>query len=88
MWVTKYRDKVLTIEVSERVRDLVRRIYETFAIEIEIEKGVVSKDYVHILVRAPPTMAHSEIMSRFIVHRSSRLLEEFPDLRKGYWGRG
>jgi len=62
VWVTKYRYKVLMGEVSLRVRDLVRQTCEAF--EIRIISGVVSKDHVHILVSAPPTLAPSEIMRR------------------------
>ena len=58
VWVTKYRDKVLTGDVALRVRELVRQTCEIF--EIKILKGVVSKDHVHILVSAPPHMAPSE----------------------------
>lgn len=43
VWVTKYRYKVLTGEVGERVRELVRQVCSTF--EIRIVKGVVSRDY-------------------------------------------
>ena len=55
VWVTKHRYKVLTEEVTERVRELVREISEAF--EIRIMKGVVSKDHVHILASYPSTMA-------------------------------
>jgi len=85
VWVTKYRYKVLTAEVAERVRDMVRQVCETF--EIRIVKGVVSKDHVHILVSAPPNMAPSEIMRRIKGNTASRLFEEFPHLKKRYWGR-
>jgi len=47
VWVTKYRYKVLTGDVAERVRELVRQTCAAF--EIRIVKGVVSKDHVHIL---------------------------------------
>lgn len=85
VWVTKYRYKVLTTEVGERVRELVRQVCATF--EIRIVSGVVSKDHVHILVSAPPNMAPSEIMRRIKGNTSSRLFEEFPHLKKRYWGR-
>ena len=85
VWVTKYRYKVLTLEVAERVRELVRQVCTTF--EIRIVKGVVSKDHVHILVSAPPNMAPSEIMRRIKGNTSNRLFEEFPHLKKRYWGR-
>ena len=85
VWVTKYRYEVLTGEVAERVRELVRETCEAF--EIRIVKGVVSKDHVHILTSCPPNMAPSEIMRRIKGRTSSKLFEEFPHLRKKYWGR-
>jgi len=84
VWVTKYRYSVLKGEVGERVRELIRQTCEAF--EIRILKGVVSKDHVHILVSAPPELAPSEIMRRIKGRSSSKLFEEFPSLRKRYWG--
>ena len=71
-------------DVGQRVRELVRQTCEAF--EIRIIKGVVSKDHVHILVSAPPELAPSEIMHRIKGHTSSQLFEEFPTLKKRYWG--
>ncbi|MDY0219898.1 MAG: IS200/IS605 family transposase [Desulfobacterium sp.] len=85
VWVTKYRYQVLTGDVALRVRELVRQTCEHF--EIRIIKGVVSKDHVHIFVSAPPTMAPSEIMRRIKGRTASKLFEEFPVLKKRYWGR-
>lgn len=85
VWVTKYRYKVLRGDVGLRVRELVRQTCEAF--EIRILKGVVSQDHVHILVSAPPELAPSEIMRRIKGRSSSKLFEEFPTLKKRYWGR-
>jgi putative transposase len=85
VWVTKYRYKVLRGEVAERVRERVRQSCEAF--EIRIVQGVVSKDHVHILVSAPPNLAPSEIMRRIKGRTSSYLFEEFPPIKKRYWGR-
>ena len=71
VWVTKYRYKVLSGEVAERVRELVRQTCEAF--EIRIVKGVVSKDHVHILVSSPPNLAPSEIMRRIKGRTASKL---------------
>ena len=85
VWVTKYRYQLLTGDVGERTRELVRQTCEAF--EIRILKGVVSKDHVHILVSAPPNMAPSEIMRRIKGRSANKLFEEFPLLKKRYWGR-
>ena len=65
--------------------ELLRQIYEAF--EVKILKGVVSKDHVHLLVSAPPTIAPSELMRRIKGRASSKLFEEYPKLKKRYWGR-
>ncbi|MBP8284477.1 MAG: IS200/IS605 family transposase [Chromatiaceae bacterium] len=85
VWVTKYRYKVLQGDVGQRVRERVRQTCEAF--EIRILKGVVSKDHVHILVSVPPELAPSEMMRRIKGRTSSQLFEEFPALKKRYWGR-
>ena len=85
VWVTKYRYKVLQGEVALRVKELVHQTCEAF--EINIISGVVSKDHVHMFVSAPPNLAPSEIMRRIKGRSSSKLLEEFPHLKKRYWGR-
>jgi putative transposase len=85
VWVTKYRYHVLVGDLALRVRELVRQTCERH--EIQILRGVVSKDHVHILVSAPPSISPSTIM-RWVKGRTSRkLFEEFPHVKKRYWGR-
>ena len=84
MWVTKYRYHVLAGEVKLRVREIIRQICQQH--DLLIEQGHVSKDHVHILVSAPTHMSASQIMQK-IKGRSSRMLQqEFPHLKKRYWG--
>jgi len=84
VWATKYRYQVLTGDVGLRVRELVRQTCEH--LEIEILKGVVSKDHVHLLVSAPPNWSVSNIMKRIKGRSSTKLFQEFPQLKKRYWG--
>ena len=85
VWATKYRYEVLNGEVKKRCRELIRQDCEV--LELEILKGVVSKDHVHIHIEYPPRLSISEI-SKQLKGRSSRLLQkEFPHLKKRYWGR-
>ncbi len=83
--VTKYRYQILQGGLSLRVRELVRQTCERF--EIQIIRGVVSKDHVHILVSAPPNMSPSDIMRRVKGRVSRKIFEEFPHVKKRYWGR-
>ena len=84
VWVTKYRYHTLIGELALRLRELVRQSCERM--EIQILRGVVSKDHIHILVSAPPSYAPSEIMRRIKGSTSRKLFEEFPHLKKRYWG--
>ena len=85
VFVTKYRYQVLKGDVGHRVYDLIRQTCQAF--EIEIIQGVVSKDHVHLLLSAPPTLAPGEIMRRIKGRSSNKLFERFPGLKKRYWGR-
>ena len=85
VWVTKYRYPVLQGELAVRLRELIRQVCYQF--EIEIIRGVVSKDHVHVLISAPPTMSPAEIMRRIKGRTSAKLFEEFPHIKKRYWGR-
>ncbi|MGK5094585.1 IS200/IS605 family transposase [Deltaproteobacteria bacterium TL4] len=83
VWITKYRYHVLVGDLKTRVREMVRQI--CLQHELNILKGHVSNDH-DLLVSAPPHLAPNQIMQK-IKGRSSRLLQqEFPHLRKRYWG--
>ena len=84
IWVTKYRYQVLIGDIAYRLRDLLRQGCETRG--ITIVKGNVSKDHVHMLISSPTTLAPSKIV-QYLKGRSSKLIqEEFPELKKRYWG--
>jgi putative transposase len=85
VWITKYRKKVLKGEVAIRTRDIIRQTCEKFG--VDIIKGNISSDHVHIFVSIPPHYAVSKIIQN-IKGRSSRILQqEFPEIRREYWGR-
>jgi putative transposase len=84
VWTTKYRYKILTGKVAERLRELLRQGCE--ARGIKIIKGSINKEHVHMLVGCAPTLAPSKMM-QYLKGRSSKILqEEFNELRKRYWG--
>src|SRR4051812_48559287 len=83
VWITKYRYKILVGEVGERARDLLRQI--AAAREVRVIRGAVSPDHIHMLV-VVPQQAPAKLV-QFLMGRSSRMLQqEFPHLRKRYWG--
>jgi putative transposase len=84
VWVTKFRYHVLVGDIKVRCRELILQVCE--AEDIVILKGVVSKDHVHMLIEYPPKLAVMDIV-KSLKGRSSRLLQqEFPQLKKRYWG--
>lgn len=82
--ITKYRYKVLQGNVAIRLRELLRQGCE--AKGLEIVRGSISKDHVHLLLSCPTTMSPSQI-AQYLKGRSSHLLQdEFPEIKKRYWG--
>ena len=84
VWITKYGYKVLRGEVAERARDLLRQICQ--AREVVIIGGAVSPDHIHMLVSSPGHLAPAKLVQYLKGRSSRRLQEEFPHLRKRYWG--
>jgi putative transposase len=84
IWCTKYRYKILLGRIAERARDLIRQVCQMR--DVVIVRGAVSPDHIHMLLSAPPHLAPAKL-AQYIKGRSSRRLqEEFPELRKRYWG--
>ena len=84
VWITKYRYQILKGDIAYRLRELLRQGCE--ARGITIIKGNVSKDHVHMLISCPTNMAPSQII-QYLKGRSSKLIQdEFPELKRRYWG--
>jgi putative transposase len=85
VWITKYRKPVLVGGIAERLRDLIREICKSM--DIEIVKGHISKDHVHLLVSVPPYHSVSDVLKRIKGKTSRRLLSDSRMLAKQFWGR-
>ncbi len=85
VWITKYRKKVMVGIVAERVRDLLRFICKEN--DVEILKGHVSKDHVHLFISVPPHLAISKLVQYLKGKSSYKLLQENKQLSKEFWGR-
>ena len=85
VWITKYRYKVLTQEMRLRIREITRQICAQMG--VHIIKGVLSQDHVHMFVEIPPKHSVSDFMRRVKGCTSRKVQQEFPELRKRYWGR-
>lgn len=85
VWITKYRYKVLTYDIKKRVREIIAVVAEE--LNIKIENGVISSDHIHIFANIPPHIKVSEFVQKAKGRSSKKIQEEFPILRKKYWGR-
>ncbi len=84
VWITKYRKPVLTGRVGYQVRDLIREICRTF--NVQILKGHVSSDHVHLFISCPPQLSMSKLAQYLKGKTSRKLLQENAPLRKQFWG--
>ena len=85
VWITKYRKKVLGGLVGERVRELIREICKKN--NVEILKGHVSRDHVHLFVSVPPHLAISKLLQYLKGKSSYKLMQENKQISKQFWGR-
>ena len=84
VWVTKYRKKVLSGEIARRTRELIREICRTN--EVEIIKGHVSRDHVHLLVSMPPYLSVSKLVGYIKGKTSRKIQQEYTEIRRRFWG--
>ncbi len=85
VWSTKYRFKVLQGPLRLRVRDICRQVCAQNG--VEIIKGVLSSDHVHMFVSVPPKLAISDLMRLMKGRSSHKIQQDFPQIKKRYWGR-
>ena len=85
VWGTKYRYKVLRGEVQKRCRALLIQICDAEA--VEILKGVVGKDHVHMHIEYPPHKSISHLVKKMKGRTSRKLQMEFDELKRYYWGK-
>jgi putative transposase len=84
VWVSKYRYSVLRGEPALRVRAIAREV--CLKHNVQILKGHVSSDHVHMHVSVRPNIAISQLLQYLKGKNSHHLLSEFPHLKKRYWG--
>ena len=85
VWITKYRKPVMRGDIAVRVRDLIREISRSM--DVEILKGHVARDHVHLFVSIPPQVSVSNYVKAVKGKSSRKLLSEYRRLSKAFWGR-
>ena len=85
VWTTKYRYRVIVGKIAERTRKLV--IQSCNSMNVNIIKGAIGKEHIHLLVSCPPSLSVSKLVQQLKGKTSRTLQMEFKELRKRYWGR-
>lgn len=85
VWIPKYRKAILQGPVALRVRDILRRI--AMEHELHIISGKVARDHVHLFLSHRPNQDIRTIVQWLKGISSRVLLQEFPHLRKQFWGK-
>lgn len=84
VWITKYRYRVLQGDLRLKVRDIIGQVADQMG--IKIVNGVLSADHVHVFVEIPPHIAVCDFVKMAKGRSSRRIQQDFPDIRKRYWG--
>ena len=85
VWSSKYRYAVLEGDVKSRCREILIQICESE--DVDILKGVVSGNHIHMHIGYRPSQSISNLVKRLKGRTSRKLQQEFPKLQKRYWGR-
>ena len=85
VWSTKYRYHVLKGDIQTRCRSLLIQICDLE--DVQILKGVISKDHVHMHLEYGPSQRISDLVKKLKGRSSRKLQQEFPELKQRYWGK-
>ena len=81
VWCVKYRRKVLSPEISERLYQLLRAIGEEKGFSV-VDCKVGENDHIHCFVSAPPKLSVTAVVKYLKGISGNTLLKEYPELRK------
>ena len=85
VWITKYRKPILYGKEAHRIRDLIREICRK--LDVEILKGSMQRDHIHLFVSVPPYISVSKLMQSIKGKTSRKMLAESEKFKKLFWGK-
>ena len=90
IFIPKFRRKTFFKEVRKEVGEILRTLCEYK--NVELVKGSISVDHVHMYVKIPPKMSVSEFMGYLKGKSALMAFDRFPQMKRGrgrhLWARG
>lgn len=84
--VTKYRKKVITSDISDRLKEIFEYIAPTY--DMEIIEWNFESDHIHVLFKSAPTCCLSKFINAYKSASSRLIKKEFPEIRTQLWKEG
>lgn len=84
VWCVKYRRKVLTGQIEQRLYELVQETASEKGFTV-VQCRVDEDDHVHCFVSVPPKISVTQIVKYLKGISGNVLLKEFPELRESLW---
>lgn len=83
--VTKYRNKVINKDISNRLEDISKEVLEN-NFKAKVLEFNAENDHIHILFEAPPQVQISKLVNSLKTVTSRRVRKEFSEhVSKYYW---
>jgi putative transposase len=90
IFIPKYRRKVFFKEIRKEVGEILRKLYEYK--NVELEKGSISVDHVHMYVKIPPKISVSEFMGYLKGKSALMVFDRYPQMKqrsgRHLWAKG
>ena len=80
----KYRKALLSEEITQGLKEIVKGIEERYG--LEIERMGCDQDHVHILCSAHPKYSPGQLVRVFKSVSAKELFRRFPTLKRDLWG--
>ena len=81
--VVKYRRKVITDQISDRLKEMFELIGKDYKITVDTWNH--DTDHVHVLFRAEPKTELTKFLKAYKAASSRRIKQEFPEIRDKLW---
>ncbi|WP_127583763.1 IS200/IS605 family transposase [Paenibacillus koleovorans] len=81
IFIPKYRRKVFFKEIRKEVGEILRTLCEYK--NVELVKGSLSADHVHMYVKIPPKLSVSEFMGYLKGKSALMVFDRFPQMKQG-----